>query len=340
MLYTFPLMFYLLAALLLQAPVEPIIRVRSRLVIVPTTVLTKDDRFIHGLELEHFRVYDNGRLQKAQLDSESQLVSIVIAVQTNAAVREYVPQINRVASVVETMLMGEEGEAAVLSFNDEVRVVQPFTSASETLDKALRGLAPAFEKSRAIDAVLRGIELLKARPIQRRRVLLLVTQSSDAGSSGTLREALLEAELHDIRIYALLIRRVGKALVHDTLSIVNPDSLSHHGRPGGRGGIAGNLELAKLVPEIYRGRKTASGQDAITVLTSYTGGRKVPFRNLRELESALTAVGEELHSEYILSYRPDRDDPGYHRIRVEVVRRDVVVHARPGYYMDTSFPSR
>src|SRR2546422_10281775 len=94
MLYTFPLMFYLLAALLLQAPVEPIIRVRSRLVIVPTTVLTKDDRFIHGLELEHFRVYDNGRLQKAQLDSESQLVSIVIAVQTNAAVREYVPQIN------------------------------------------------------------------------------------------------------------------------------------------------------------------------------------------------------------------------------------------------------
>ena len=99
-------------------------------------------------------------------------------------------------------------------------------------------------------------------------------------------------------------------------------------------------ELSKLVPEIYRGRKTASGQDAITVLTSYTGGRKVPFRNLRELESALTAVGEELHSGYILSYQPDRDDPGYHRIRVEVARRDVVVHTRPGYYMDANSPSR
>jgi VWFA-related protein len=328
-------MVYLLALLLLQSSIEPIIRVPSRLVMAPATVLTKDGRFIHGLELKHFRVYDNGRLQKAQLDSESQMVSIVIAVQTNAAVREYVPEINRVASVVETLLMGEEGEAAVLSFNNEVRVVQPFTSASEPLDKAIRALSPAFEKSRAIDAILRGIELLKARPVQRRRVLLLVTQSSDAGSSGTLREALLEAELHEIRVYALLIPRVGKALVHDTLSIVNPDSLSHHGRPGGLGGIAGNLELSKLVPEIYRGRKTASGQDAITVLTSYTGGRKVPFRNLRELESALTAVGEELHSGYILSYRPDRDDPGYHRIRVEVARREVVVHTRPGYYMDT-----
>ena len=216
----------------------------------------------------------------------------------------------------------------------------PSAPPSSAAARGLRALAPAFEKSRAIDAVLRGIELLKARPIQHRRILLLVTQSSDAGSSGTLREALSEAELHDIRIYALLIPRVGKALVHDTLSIVNPDSLSHHGRPGSRGGIAGNLELAKLVPEIYRGRKTASGQDAITVLTSYTGGRKVPFRNLRQLESALTAVSEELHSEYILSYRPNRDDPGYHSIRVEVARRDVVVHTRPGYYMDTSSPSR
>ena len=333
-------MLYLLAVLLLQAPDEPIIRVPSRLVIAPTTVLTKDARFVHGLEVEDFRVYDNGRLQQAQLDIESLPLSIVVAAQTNVVVREYVPEMARVASIVETLLMGADGEAAVLSFNDEIRILQPFTSASKPLEKAFHSLAPALEKSRTIDAILRGIELLNSRPTPRRRILLLMTQSSDGGSGGTLRQALSEAEIHDIRIYALLIPRVGNALVHDTVSIVNPDALSHHGRPSGRGGIAGNLELARLVPEIYRGLKTATGEDAITVLTGYTGGRKVPFRNLRDLESALTTIGEELHSEYILSYRPDGDNPGYHRIRVEVARRDVVVHTRPGYYMDSSSPER
>ncbi len=87
------------------------------------------------------------------------------------------------------------------------------------------------------------------------------------------------------------------------------------------------------MPEIYRGTKSASGQDYLTILTSETGGRQFPFRTLRDLETGISAVGEELHTEYVLSYTPDLSDEGYHRISVVANRPDVLVRSRPGYYV-------
>jgi hypothetical protein len=105
------------------------------------------------------------------------------------------------------------------------------------------------------------------------------------------------------------------------------------GTDGRQLAVAGGIDLGRIVPEIYRGSKTLSGRDAVTVLTSYTGGRPLPFRKLRNLEDAIASVGEEIHSEYVLSYAPDHADPGYHRIRVEVAKPDAVVRTRPGYFV-------
>jgi hypothetical protein len=55
---------------------------------------------------------------------------------------------------------------------------------------------------------------------------------------------------------------------------------------------------------------------------------------LRNLEDAIASIGEEIHSEYVLSYAPDHADPGYHRILVEVAKqKNAVVHTRPGYFV-------
>ena len=54
----------------------------------------------------------------------------------------------------------------------------------------------------------------------------------------------------------------------------------------------------------------------------------------RGLEEALSSLGEELHSQYILSYMPNTsEDGGYHTIRIVVdgYNPDWVKH-RPGYY--------
>jgi hypothetical protein len=63
------------------------------------------------------------------------------------------------------------------------------------------------------------------------------------------------------------------------------------------------------------------------------GGRRIPFRKLSELEAGISSVGEELYTEYVLSYTPDSYVPGYHRSVVQAGKPDVVVRARPGYYV-------
>lgn len=71
--------------------------------------------------------------------------------------------------------------------------------------------------------------------------------------------------------------------------------------------------------------------DPFSVLTVETGGTELHFRKQRELEQAISIVGIELRSEYLLSYRPTSDQAGYHSIHVQVHLPGVKAYARPGY---------
>jgi hypothetical protein len=92
------------------------------------------------------------------------------------------------------------------------------------------------------------------------------------------------------------------------------------------------VDLGKLITEIFRGTRAAAGRDVVTLLTSELGGARIPFRGLRDLERGVSAIGEELHTEYLLSYTPDHGDAGYHHIRVQVDRPNAVVRSRPDNY--------
>jgi len=75
------------------------------------------------------------------------------------------------------------------------------------------------------------------------------------------------------------------------------------------------------------------------VFTRGTGGQQYSFYGGRGLEQTIQRIGEELHSEYTISYAPNNpEEGGFHQIAVSVtghpeVRR--VMH-RPGYWVATS----
>jgi hypothetical protein len=167
-----------------------------------------------------------------------------------------------------------------------------------------------------------AVGLLRQSPAERRRVLLLVAQSGDYGSSAQLRDVLRDLEVNNIVVYSMTMPRLGKDLL---------GSFRVSGAPQEGGGVVVSADLTKLVPEIYRGAK--SGADEVSTMTDCLGGTRIPFRNLRQLETGLAAIGEELHTGYVLSYTPDRSDAGYHRIRVDTPGRRLSVRARPGYYI-------
>jgi VWFA-related protein len=320
----------ILFASIASSQTSPIIRVPVRVVDVPAAVIDSTGRPVQGLSEGEFRLVDNGRAQQFRLEYVDQPLSIAIAVQNNDAVRTWLPEVRRARSVIETLLMGANGEASVSVFGDEIESIQRLTARVDLLDQAFEKVKPTFaDKSRTLDALMAAGRELEQEPPQRRRVILLIAQAADIGSKTSLRDVIRELELNNIVVYSLVMPRIGSALISKTVSLQDAKSYLHSNDIG----IVGGLNLGELIPEIYRAKKTAARKDALSIVTAEMGGGQLPFHSLQDLETSVSAIAEELHTEYALSYTPNPYDPGYHRILVEVQRAGAKVPSRPGYYV-------
>jgi VWFA-related protein len=313
------------AAALLAAQQPLTIRVPVRLVPVPTLVLSRDGRVAAGLQPGNFHIFDNDRPQPFALDASTGPLSVAIVVQANQDVRAYLPFVARVGSALDALLVGSGGESAAILYGDEVTVVKPFDSGE--LPSALRKLAPDGRRARAIDAGLRGLDLLRRRPPERGRVLLFIGQPADHGSESRLEDLRREAERDNVTVHALALPEIGKTFVSDTFSLRGLSSASD------RGGFQAGVDLARLVPVLTRSAAAREGADVFSVLAAATGGTQLHFRKQNQLEDAIAILGVELHSTYVLSFAPGAADRGYHSLRVEVDLPGAKTHARPGYWM-------
>ncbi|HYP13413.1 MAG TPA: hypothetical protein VEQ63_05790, partial [Bryobacteraceae bacterium] len=86
--------------------------------------------------------------------------------------------------------------------------------------------------------------------------------------------------------------------------------------------------------EIFQAAKGVFIQNPVEVFTRYTGGKEFPFVSDRDLDRVLGELSRELHNQYIITYTPSTlAEGGFHKIRVEVARRDVEVRTRDGYWL-------
>src|SRR5882724_11217861 len=83
--------------------------------------------------------------------------------------------------------------------------------------------------------------------LDRRRVILLIAQSGDVSSRAQLRDVLRELELNNIVLYSLVMPRIGKDLIKNTISIGSTNGAFGRSDTG----IMGTIDLGKLIPEIF-----------------------------------------------------------------------------------------
>lgn len=310
------------ALALAQAPM-PSIRVPVRLVTVPTLVFSQEGKLIPGLQASDFRVFDNGYRQRAAVETWYSPVSVVIAIQANKDVREYLSFIVKTGSVIESLLLGESGEAAVITYQDEVAVVKPFDIGD--LQSAVRKITPAGLDAHMLDAAWQGLALLKQRPPGRARFLILIGQPMDSGSAISLQSLKEMADRDNVTVLAITLPEFGKAFVSDNFSLGPLPKAD-------RGGYIASVNLLQLISVLSRSASAEAGTDPFSVLTAATGGTQVHIRKQKELEEAISAMGIELRSAYQLSYSPSTREAGYHTIKVEVDVPYARTFARPGYW--------
>lgn len=310
-------MLSLILALLL-AQEQPAFRTTVPVVMTPVTVTGRNGNHINGLNAADFVLLDEGQRQQFDFDTADSLdapLAVVVAVQANNTAPAAVRKIQKIGSMIEPLITGERGRAAVLAFGSEVRTVQDFTNDAGELTKAFRALkTQSGRQARMLDAIHEGVRLLSIRPAGERRVVIVISESTDRGSEAKLDETIRAAQTAGVGVFGAVYS-----------AYVTPFTTKAGDLPPSEGG----MDILGAIGELGRLGKAKT----VDVLATATGGRKVSFATLRGLEGVITSLGEELHSQYILTYTSQRKDPGFYRIRVEVPGVDAVVRARAGYWI-------
>ncbi len=297
------------------APPQPTFRATAPLVIVPVTVLDASGRPVDGLEPADFELLDNGKPRRFDTEERVQPIALVIVVQASLNAAAVLKRINRIGSLIEPLLIGRRGTAAVLRFANDPELVHPFTNDPSRLTQALAGIRPRGSQRRQLDAVAEALRLLKDRR-DHRRVILLVSERRDLGSRQPLDEIASAAQRDNVAIYSLTFSPMLGELT------AKP---GHAAPPSG-------MDLSAL----FKLLKQMGQQDATAVLANSTGGRSLGFLKQETLEESITAIGEELHSQYLLSFVPEASDAGrFHALTVRMRRRTgVLVRARLAYWLE------
>jgi VWFA-related protein len=345
-----------------QAPKDmPKVKVQVTLVNTPVTVRDARGGMVHNLEQRDFQITDNGVAQQiSHFDLGGDPISLVILLETSARIEPLAPQMRKTGILFTQTVMGPNGEAAVVGFNDSVDKLQDFTSNSDAIENTVAHLGLGTSGSKLYDAMGVGVEMLSGRPqatadkpgpdkvgAGRRRVLMILSEAMDAGSSAKLGEVLRQAQLANVTIYSVGLsttRAELQAKPKDTRpELTPPGTFPLPPQPGtpqtptSEANRYGNIDIMAAAVWAVQHIHDKVVDHALEVAATATGGAHLATFKDRSIEKAIDEIGGELHSQYTISYTPIGSDAiGYHEIKVNVIRNDaknLKVRARPGYYL-------
>lgn len=308
---------------------SPTFRTQSNVVTAPVSVSDKHGKPVEGLSVNDFKLLDDGVPRDLTLDvfdTGVAPISLAIAIQSAGISTPALKKIRRIGSMIQPLITGARGQAAVLTFDSEVKWVQDFTSDSGLLQDAVEDLMP-FRNSQArmLDAIAAVADRMKDR--KGRKVLLLISETRDRGSTIKFPQAMEALQREDIEVFA------AHYSAYSTAFTSKPEDLQQlHDRPAPNTDGPDPPPMpnpGSILSELARLGKT----NVVQTLTQATGGADFPFATEKGIQHSIENLGVEIRSQYILSFRIPADAAGEHRLEVTVPGHpDYRIRARQAYW--------
>jgi len=277
------------------------LNVNVELVNVVATVLDDQGKYMDGLRLEDFQVFEDGEEQKISFFSHDLRVpiSVGVLVDSSGSMRHKLQQ--ALSTVREIALaLSPQDEMFIVSFNSDVEVRRHFTTNMQDIQRSLRDIKAGGETA-AYDAIQVAMDEMKTAK-HNKKILLLVTDGFDTKS-----------HISSMQVEDILKR--SEVLVY-AIGIDDDDE--------------DPLVLRRTRYHIYHymlGR-----------LTSVSGGRAFRLFTGRNyaLNSLAQVLLEELHQQYTLSYYPTSlpDKNVWRQVDVKVRKPGSQIRHRMGYYVN------
>ena len=322
------------------------IYVQREEVTTPVTVFDSAGQFVYDLTKNEFELYDNGDPQVIiNLDTEMHRVSLVIVVETNENTAAFLDDVRPLGSLFSEMLMGPQGQVALLTYSDHVEEVLPFTTNGDKLETALRGLRVGRGGMHLDDALGRGLSMLSKRPRDERRVAVVFSDGFNIGSQMSRAEIVKRSMNEDITVYGLgfnpakgMWARSPKEprpdLVKESVAMSMPPGMA--ATPGQAEALYDDtIPMAQILLAGGEEVKSLLFKSSLKYFSFYSGGTYYQKWGKDTVQQALNQIATEIHGQYELAYVPDnRKETGFHTIKVEVRRPGARVRARKGYFYE------
>ena len=283
--------------------------VNVRVVRVPVTVLDKKGVPVTGLTRNDFSVFEEKR--PVQFDFLGEIkeleklpIYIGVLMDTSGSTAGKLGFEKEAAkNFLYTVTRTRKDHAAFVTFDDEVKLRQDFTRNLELLEKAIDSVKTPGTQTALFDAIWEFCDQKMRGVSSPRRALVVITDGDDTYSRARIEDAIAIAQKTDTIIFGISTK----------------------------GGFIGSA-----VPGVEAGTVKDSGDKDLSKMAEETGGRSFYTGDMLALERAFKKIGEELRSQYLLTYRPDPPfDGGYRRIEVKVNTGDKYkVNAKRGYTAD------
>lgn len=320
------------------------IHVQSTLVQAPVAVVDSQGNYVQDLSESDFEVLDNGVPQNiTRFGLATQPIALVILVQTNQTVAPLLGEVRPLGSMFSGLFLGTKGEAAVVCFDDKVRLTQDFTSDPDKLSYALRHIDVGGTRARLNDGLARAILMLSERPSSERRVVLVFSEGLNRGSETSREEIIRSATAADVAIYGMRFEPEA-ALLKNKQEAPPPDpidtSMARPGPPGRPQTPDTNqsywntpINGLPLMTDTLNILRSARFKDIMDAYSKYTGGQSFGNWKKGSFQNRLQQIALDVNSQYMLAYSPSTlKQTGFHQLIVRVREPGLRTRARAGYF--------
>jgi len=288
-------------------------------VTAPTLVRDDHGQVVYGLQAGDFVVEDEGVEQTVQLDEtvESEAVSVVVALQCGRRANRKFRRMRGLGSLLSPVFGVPGSQVALVEFDGGVALAQDFTDSAEAMQASLWSMHSGDGGAAILDALQYSVRLLEGAPRNRRRVLLLISETRDHGSHfAKIQDLVSEIGDSNVVVYALPFSPSRSQVLDKERGYLMNERRS-----------TGDLFAPLMMASQAVRRNTPKA------ITEMTGGEYEMFASRKSFERLMTTFANHLQSRYLLSFQPEDPHPDLHRIRVRLRQPGkAAVLARTSYW--------
>ena len=335
-------------------PDDDVIKVSSRLVVVPVSVTDSNGQAVTGLTVKDFRVSEEGRRQTLESVGDAEAVPLEIALlfDVSASTDPMFKFEQETAAKFLKDVMRSNDRATIFTIGEKPVLIQPRDTAERSA-AAIQSIAPTKGFTAFYDSVGEAAAyLIKNAPDGTRRVILVISDGEDTNSA-RVSMAILDGyrkmgkkinTLDQKTRYELTVANRNRAALGERVRVLqllqNADTVFYSINPGGT-----SIQLNTM---------SVFGQENMQKFADDTGGTaflpkfqpvnsKDTYQNTTNarkntdmLDLIFRQLANELRSQYLIQYYSETDFPLNKFVKLDVGlenRSGIRVRARQGYYV-------